>query len=134
MRRKDEKAPENVANELVQTLTESIRERTKIERERVNAERDRERELQALHGDIQAVALGLGELVGRIDEINRRLVDIDNRMTARDRELRADMVKQGNIGLQISVLLEKALRGWTQAAQAADEQGVDIVKPPGYDL
>lgn len=77
MRRKDEKAPENIADELLRTLNESIQARTKTAQDLVNAERDREQELQALHGDIQAVALGLGEIVGRIDDISGRIVAIE---------------------------------------------------------
>jgi len=134
MRRQDEKAPENVADELLQTLNESIQARTKIAQDLVNAERDREQELQALHGDIQGIGLGLGELVGRIDEINQRLIEIDKRLGNLGKELRDDMRKSRHIGLQMSVILEKSLRGWTESVQSAEAQGVSVPKPPGYDL
>jgi len=135
MRRKDEKPPDDsVADEVLQTLTRTIQERTEAERDRVNAERDRERELQTLHGDIQAVALGIGEMVGKMDEINHRLTTIDKRLHDLGKDLRDDMRKSRNVSLQMSELLSRSLREWTNAVQIAEAAGVDVPKPPGYEL
>jgi len=134
MRRKDKKAPEKVADEVLQTLKDTIQARTETERDRVVAERDREEELRALRGDMQTIGLGLGELVGKIGEINQRIIEIDKRLGNLSKELRDDMRKSRHIGLQMSVILEKSLRGWTESVQSAEAQGVDVPKPPGYKL
>lgn len=138
MLRKDKKAPGDVADDLLQTLTNQIQARTEVERDRVTVERDRQEVLQALRGDIQAISLGLGELVGKVVSVETRLAALEEFQRGFalyiGGELRLDMQKTRTTILEVSELLEKALRGWTQAARAADKNGVEVVKPPGYDL
>jgi len=135
MRRKsEEKAPESVADELLQDLTKTMQARTEVERDRVNAERDRERELHSLRGDMQSVVVGMGEIVGKIDNITSRVCEMDRLWQKGNTEMREDNREIRRVMAQLGVLVEKLFSGWTRATIEAEAQGVSVPKPPGYDL
>jgi len=135
MRRKnDEKAPESVADELLQDLKKTMQARTEVERDRVNAERDRERELHSLRGDMQSVVVGIGEIVGKIDGITGRIYEMDRRWQKNNTRMREDNQEIRRVMAQLGVLVEKLFGGWTRATTEAEAQGVSVPKPPGYDL
>jgi len=134
MRRKDKKPPEKVADDVLQTLKETIQARTETERDRVNAERDRERELHSLRGDMQSVVVGIGEIVSKIDGITNRVCEMDRLWQKNNTRIREDNREIRRVMAQLGVLVEKLFSGWTQATTEAEAQGVSVSKPPGYDL